>query len=65
VQRISGLVNLPPDGASELLTRLIRSSNDTCGDLELDLDQAAAYMATATRVNQVLTDGDPLARWAY
>jgi len=65
VTRISRLVNLRPNGDSELLTGLVRASAISGDDIALTLDQAAAYMAMATRINEVLTGGDPLIRWAY
>jgi hypothetical protein len=59
--RLSRLLNLPPDDDTTLLLDLVR----TGADVELTPAQTTAYGKTATRINKILTGGDPLARWAY
>jgi hypothetical protein len=63
--RLSRLLNLPPDDDTELLLGIVRTSAESGADVELTAAQTAAYGKTATRINTILTGGDPLARWAY
>ncbi|GAA2842531.1 hypothetical protein [Kribbella solani] len=63
--RISRLLNLPPDDDTTVLLDVVRTSAATGADVELTSAQTTAYGKTATRVNTILTGGDPLARWVY
>lgn len=59
--RLSRLLNLPPDDDTTVLIDLVQ----TGADVELTPSQTTAYGKTATRLNTILTGGDPLARWVY
>ena len=59
--RLSRLLNLPPDDDTRLLIGIVQ----TGADAELTPSQTTAYRKTATRINTILTGGDPLARWVY
>ncbi|MFD7161692.1 hypothetical protein ACFV9C_44405 [Kribbella sp. NPDC059898] len=63
--RISRLLSLPPDDDTTVLLDVVRTSAATGADVELTSAQTTAYGKTATKVNTILTGGDPLARWVY
>jgi hypothetical protein len=63
--RLSGLLNLPPDDDTTLLVGIVRTSAESGADAHLTPSQTTAYGKTVTRLNTVLTGGDPLARWVY
>ncbi|WP_329484165.1 hypothetical protein OG555_18605 [Kribbella sp. NBC_01484] len=65
VSRLSRLLNLPPDDDTALLLDVVKTSAATGTDVQLTSAQNTAYGRTATRINTILTGGDPLARWAY
>jgi hypothetical protein len=60
--RLSALLNLPPDDDTRILVATVRHAS---ADVELTPSQATAYGKTATRLNTILTGGDPLAGWVY
>lgn len=62
VARLSRLLNLPPDDDTALLLEVVRVSAETGTDVQLTSEQTTAYDRTATRINTILTGGDPLAR---
>ncbi|HEY3561805.1 MAG TPA: hypothetical protein VGL05_30275 [Kribbella sp.] len=65
VVRLSRLLNLPPDDDAAVLLDVVRASAEAGTDAQLTSAQNEAYGRIATRVNTILTGGDPLARWAY
>jgi hypothetical protein len=63
--RLSRLLNLPPDDDTTLLLDIVKTSASTGTDVQLTSAQNTAYGKIATRINTILTGGDPLARWEY
>ncbi|MFB6726748.1 hypothetical protein ACFCV3_41645 [Kribbella sp. NPDC056345] len=56
------LLNQVPDDDTRLMVDVILVAGDT---VELSPTQSEAYGRVATRVNTIITGGDPIARWVY